>query len=545
MADKYTLAEKEALLAKGHALPPSTEGGDPGYPIADSEDLDNAILAVGRGGADHDDIRKYIIGRAADLDESSKIPDNWNADGSLDESKSIVLTYYAPGVGADTLSRISHTAEELRFEFYQDARNALNDAVAAAYKDDDDFGGIYVEDFSDTEVIFENYGSGDPGPGTWCQTYTNDNDSVTLTGEPVRVNSHTTYEEVSTPPAVTKTNGSVTLSHPTRSGGGRHSNTPPPAREFRMFTARGLEVREDVSGDPNVLIVTGMPITYGQPYEVNDMFGSFEETMHRGACKDILGSQNLDVRFLFNHDGLPLGRTTAGTLSLAERDNGLACAVQLDTRQSLANDLAIAIDRKDVNQMSVGFVVARDKWNASMDVRDIYSIKELFDVSAVTYPASPTTSIEIGQRMWDQVPIESRSRVRRMWQVSAEIRAGKVVSASNAALLQDAFDVLSTVDTDGLAKGAEHASSVNRAKTNLGAVLAAAVPVTADDDGTASGSSGEDGSPSVRSDKEVLEPVKTVSNTRARLLLLEQADEQRRLKTGFALKGRQPNGSRP
>ena len=78
---KYTEDDRKAMAAKGHAMP------DGSYPIADAEDLDNAIHAVGRGGADHDAIRKHIIKRAKALGLSSKIPGNWNADGSLGEAK--------------------------------------------------------------------------------------------------------------------------------------------------------------------------------------------------------------------------------------------------------------------------------------------------------------------------------------------------------------------------------------------------------------------------------------------------------------------------
>ena len=76
-ADKYSADDRKQMASKGHAMP------DGSYPIADAEDLDNAIHAVGRGGADHDSIRKHIITRAAALGLSSKIPDNWNSDGSL------------------------------------------------------------------------------------------------------------------------------------------------------------------------------------------------------------------------------------------------------------------------------------------------------------------------------------------------------------------------------------------------------------------------------------------------------------------------------
>ena len=76
-ADKYKQADRDRMAKGGQAM------DDGSYPIADAEDLDNAIHAVGRGGADHDAIRSHIIKRADALGLSSKIPDNWAADGSL------------------------------------------------------------------------------------------------------------------------------------------------------------------------------------------------------------------------------------------------------------------------------------------------------------------------------------------------------------------------------------------------------------------------------------------------------------------------------
>ena len=76
-ADKYKQDDRDRMAKSGQAME------DGSYPIADVEDLDNAIHAVGRGGADHDAIRAHIIKRAAALGLSSKIPDNWNADGSM------------------------------------------------------------------------------------------------------------------------------------------------------------------------------------------------------------------------------------------------------------------------------------------------------------------------------------------------------------------------------------------------------------------------------------------------------------------------------
>jgi len=81
---KYKQKDRDQMASSGQAM------SDGAYPVADAEDLDNAIHAVGRGGADHDAIRKHIIARAKALNLSSKIPDNWNSDGSL-ATKSVEL----------------------------------------------------------------------------------------------------------------------------------------------------------------------------------------------------------------------------------------------------------------------------------------------------------------------------------------------------------------------------------------------------------------------------------------------------------------------
>ncbi|HEY8976303.1 MAG TPA: hypothetical protein VIN75_18960 [Burkholderiaceae bacterium] len=74
---KYNTDDRKRMSGNGQAM------DDGSYPIADEEDLDNAIHAVGRGSGGHDAIRRHIISRAKSLGASSKIPDNWGSDGSL------------------------------------------------------------------------------------------------------------------------------------------------------------------------------------------------------------------------------------------------------------------------------------------------------------------------------------------------------------------------------------------------------------------------------------------------------------------------------
>lgn len=77
MKAKYDAADIKRMADNGEAMP------DGSYPIADREDLANAIHAVGRGGATHDAIRRHIEARAKALGATSEIPDTWAADGSL------------------------------------------------------------------------------------------------------------------------------------------------------------------------------------------------------------------------------------------------------------------------------------------------------------------------------------------------------------------------------------------------------------------------------------------------------------------------------
>lgn len=80
--DKYNKADRDRMAKNGQAMP------DGSYPIADEEDLDNAIKLAGNGNSSKSAIHKHIVKRAGALGKSSKIPDNWTSDGSSDSSDS-------------------------------------------------------------------------------------------------------------------------------------------------------------------------------------------------------------------------------------------------------------------------------------------------------------------------------------------------------------------------------------------------------------------------------------------------------------------------
>lgn len=95
---KYTAEQKRKLASQGHAM--RNSDGEPDYPIDDAEDLGNAIRAVGRGGADHDKIRRYVMRRARELGQADRIPENWAADGSLKKPAAVAKADLLGGTGA-------------------------------------------------------------------------------------------------------------------------------------------------------------------------------------------------------------------------------------------------------------------------------------------------------------------------------------------------------------------------------------------------------------------------------------------------------------
>lgn len=124
--------------------------------------------------------------------------------------------------------------------------------------------------------------------------------------------------------------------------------------------------------------------------------GFFREKIAPGAFANTIGG---DVRALVDHDsGRVIGRTKSGTLRLSEDERGLAIEVDLpDT--SDGRDLETLVSRGDIDGMSFGFRVLHDEWDETVEptLRTIHEV-ELFEVSAVTFPAYQDTSLALRSR---------------------------------------------------------------------------------------------------------------------------------------------------
>jgi hypothetical protein len=118
--------------------------------------------------------------------------------------------------------------------------------------------------------------------------------------------------------------------------------------------------------------------------------GWYTETVKPGAFKRTLG-QAPDVRLLINHAGLPLARTTSGTLMLEEDHRGLRVSAQLDPTDPDVQSIIPKMRRGDLNQMSFGFSTIEDSWSQDMSQRSMIALDlNDGDASVVTYPANRT-----------------------------------------------------------------------------------------------------------------------------------------------------------
>lgn len=167
----------------------------------------------------------------------------------------------------------------------------------------------------------------------------------------------------------------------------------------RRITAP-FELRKDqgTSG----LTFRGYASTTEQEYPVfGGVFPGWQETIARGSFKKTL-REGADVSFLINHEGMTLARTKSGTLQLREDKSGLAVTANLDPRQNVVNDLYVASERGDIDEMSFAFRVTADQWfddngkpadESTGTKRRITEVNlNKGDVSAVNYGANDTTS---------------------------------------------------------------------------------------------------------------------------------------------------------
>jgi HK97 family phage prohead protease len=212
----------------------------------------------------------------------------------------------------------------------------------------------------------------------------------------------------------------VSISEDMEPGGEINTRSKMKKIERRTFTVRDVEARQ---ADDGTMRLRG----YAAVFNDDSVPLPFIERIAPGAFRKTL-SETPDVRLLINHEGLPLARTKNGTLTLTEDDRGLYMdATIADTSEG--RDLYKLVERGDVDQMSFAFRVIRQKWNEDRTTRTLTEVSlSDGDVSVVTYPAYPTTTVEAREAL--RTAIEA-------------IKEGREITGESLAVLNTIFEDLS------------------------------------------------------------------------------------------------------
>lgn len=143
--------------------------------------------------------------------------------------------------------------------------------------------------------------------------------------------------------------------------------------------------------------LTGTASVVEKAYRMYDMFGEYDEIVDQAAFNNTL-ARKPDVAFLVNHSGVTMARTTSGSLLLSSDSQGLQTEAYVNPKRVDVNDLLLAIEDRDVTEMSFAFRIIDGEWNDDYSEYRILEVDlDRGDVSAVNYGANPYTSVAARQ----------------------------------------------------------------------------------------------------------------------------------------------------
>lgn len=177
-------------------------------------------------------------------------------------------------------------------------------------------------------------------------------------------------------------------------------------REYRSMPL--LHKRAEAEPEENY-IVEGHAATYDEYLLFNDGMNDFYERIDPHAFDE---TDTSDVVFVIDHEGRVFARTRNGSVQLMHDDNGLFVRVDL-SRSSSARSVHEDIMCGNYDRMSFAFTVKDDEISHDDKGyhRVIKSVGKLFDISAVSFPANPNTSIGIAARSAFDGFIEEEKRL--------------------------------------------------------------------------------------------------------------------------------------
>lgn len=178
-----------------------------------------------------------------------------------------------------------------------------------------------------------------------------------------------------------------------------------PYSDEREYRKMNIAIRAPEEGEEGNKIVEGYASTFNQQYELY----SFDNvTVFETVEPDAFAECDMsDVIMQYDHAGRVFARNSNGTLKLSTDEHGLKVTADLAGTQ-MGRDLYEEIRGGYTDKMSFGFTI-REKAREIIENEDgtvtvlqrLTKIKKLYDVSAVSIPANPNTSISSFTRTAD------------------------------------------------------------------------------------------------------------------------------------------------
>ena len=201
-------------------------------------------------------------------------------------------------------------------------------------------------------------------------------------------------------------------------------------REYRAMSMTATD-NVDQEGD-EARTVEGYATTFDEPYYLYTIYNDDDTvyaTVYEEVERDAFREADLsDVIMQYDHQGRVFARLSNDTLRLEQDDHGLKVRAYLGGTE-LGRQLYDEIKGGYTNKMSFGFSVSKTSLERHANGRDfvrrIEGIKKLYDVSAVSYPQNPFTTISESTRAALDGEIRRMEEERLTKEIRAKERAEK------------------------------------------------------------------------------------------------------------------------
>lgn len=203
--------------------------------------------------------------------------------------------------------------------------------------------------------------------------------------------------------------------------------------ERRFLPASVVRPSVETRGADEAPVFTGM----APPWDSWSEDLGFYERFMRGAFAEVLADAGLDCVATWQHDSdFPLGRTTNGTLALAETDRGLEYQATPIWPSARVADYAAQVRGGYVSGSSFAFTSdpKAEVWNLDGDnlQRTILRVTGLYDTAIVTHPAYPDSTVGLRRRDAWAARNLTAPEVARIHERDADRAADKARRAASA-----------------------------------------------------------------------------------------------------------------